>query len=761
MADVFVSYARSDKARVAPLVAALESKGWSVWWDPEISPGKEFDDEIDGELQAAASVLVVWTPTSVASRWVRGEARDGAERGILVPVRFDQARLPIDVRAIHTIDLDGWRGNAASPVMQDCLKALEAIITGAQTAESATKSDVPVPSSRAESGRSSARSAHKGRLLAVVALVVVALSMGAIALWRAEQKASPHLQSSIAAQGSASAVSASEHTKSIAVLPFQNISPDPDNAYFAAGMQEQILTQLTNISGLKTISRTSTDKYASHPEDVKTIGKELGVSNVLEGSVQKAGNEARISLQLIDTDTDEQRWAQTYDRNLNNVLTVESEVAARVASALQVQLSPHEQQELAKAPTRNGYAYQALLRGEAAQQRADVSWKQADIDAAISAYQEAVAADPDFALAWARLAYAYVWTTSFVPSADIHAMAEKSKQAFGKALALNPNLPEAHVAAGFYHEWAENDDVAAQAEFKRALALNPRDANAQLALADTEYHLGHLDDANAAYERAVNLDPRNVLALQGLAWLEGERHEYAAADRTLLKALDVNDHAGLTWGMRNFLTYAATGSGAAQLAMVKAAPPDVQANPNHLLDRGRSLYRARDYAAALPLITSSRGSIYSEPYLCEMRANTQWQLGQRDKATAEYRHCADLILAEPDHAASGYASAQLGWAYARLGRKADAEREGQHAVAVLPISKDWQAGTDVLVTLAKIEAQLGHADKAVPILDELVSTDHGASISIATVRTDVDFDPIRNTPQFKQLLHRHAEDAQN
>jgi adenylate cyclase len=118
MADVFISYARADKARVAPLVAAIEARGWSVWWDPEISPGREFDDEIDTELQAAKAVLVVWTPTSVVSRWVRGEARDAAERGLLVPVRFDQARLPIDVRAIHTTDLDGWREDPSHPAVQ-------------------------------------------------------------------------------------------------------------------------------------------------------------------------------------------------------------------------------------------------------------------------------------------------------------------------------------------------------------------------------------------------------------------------------------------------------------------------------------------------------------------------------------------------------------------------------------------------------------------------------------------------------------------
>ena len=136
MADVFVSYARADKARVAPLVAAIEAKGWSVWWDPEITPGQEFDDQIDAEIDAAKAVLVIWTPTSVASRWVRGEAREAAERGILVPVRFEQARLPMDVRAIHTTDLDEWRENPSHPSVQECLRALEAMIARSQGAKS-------------------------------------------------------------------------------------------------------------------------------------------------------------------------------------------------------------------------------------------------------------------------------------------------------------------------------------------------------------------------------------------------------------------------------------------------------------------------------------------------------------------------------------------------------------------------------------------------------------------------------------------------
>jgi adenylate cyclase len=137
MADVFVSYARSDKSRVAPLVAAIEAKGWSVWWDPEITPGQEFDDQIDAEIDAAKAVLVVWSPVSVASRWVRGEAREAAERGILVPVRFEQARLPMDARAIHTTDLDDWHEDPASPAAQEFLGALGKMIARTQAAQSA------------------------------------------------------------------------------------------------------------------------------------------------------------------------------------------------------------------------------------------------------------------------------------------------------------------------------------------------------------------------------------------------------------------------------------------------------------------------------------------------------------------------------------------------------------------------------------------------------------------------------------------------
>ncbi|MBS0570708.1 MAG: TIR domain-containing protein, partial [Proteobacteria bacterium] len=192
MADVFVSYARADKARVAPLVAALEAKGWSVWWDPEIVPGQEFDDKIDAEIDAAKAVLVIWTPTSVASRWVRGEAREAAERGILVPVRFEQARLPMDVRAIHTTDLDGWNEDPASAPAQEFLHALAAMIARAQAALAAKSANAATAASAARN------SAHF----------------------------------------------------SICVLPFNNMSGDSEQEYFSDGMTEDIITDLSKVSAL-------------------------------------------------------------------------------------------------------------------------------------------------------------------------------------------------------------------------------------------------------------------------------------------------------------------------------------------------------------------------------------------------------------------------------------------------------------------------------------------------------------------------------
>ncbi len=262
MADVFISYARSDKARVLPLVAAIEAAGWSVWWDPAIVPGQEFDELISAELAAARAVVVVWTPTSVKSRWVRGEARVGADRGVLVPVRFDSAELPIDTRAFHTTDLDDLGADGGDSQTQAVLRALEGV----------APRHPPSPSNTGRSDAATAAPTPPGRL-------------------------------------------------SICVLPFANMSGDPEQEYFSDGVSEDIITDLSKVSAMRVIARNSSFVFKGRNVDVLKLGRDLGVSHVLEGSVRKAGGRVRITAQLVDAATNDHLWAERYDRQLDDIFS--------------------------------------------------------------------------------------------------------------------------------------------------------------------------------------------------------------------------------------------------------------------------------------------------------------------------------------------------------------------------------------------------------------------------------------------------------
>ena len=287
MADVFVSYSRSDKARVSPLVAAIKAKGWSVWWDPSIAAGQQFDDQIEAELQAASAVLVVWTPTSVASRWVRGEARDAAERDVLVPVRFENARLPIDARAIQTTDLDDWGEDPASAPFQDLLRALGTLIERQRASESV-------------------KSAAKAAQSAAVAAPRV----------------------------------------TICVLPFANMSGDQEQEYFSDGISEDIITDLSKVSGLAVVARNSAFMYKGKNFDLTKVAHELKVGHILEGSVRKAGGRVRITAQLVDSATNDHVWAERYDRDLNDIFTLQDEISEAIVRALKLKLLPEEKKAI-------------------------------------------------------------------------------------------------------------------------------------------------------------------------------------------------------------------------------------------------------------------------------------------------------------------------------------------------------------------------------------------------------------------------------
>ncbi|MGH8274808.1 MAG: TIR domain-containing protein [Gammaproteobacteria bacterium] len=442
MADVFVSYARSDKARVAPLVAAIEAKGWSVWWDPEITPGQEFDDQIDAEINAAKAVLVIWTPVSVSSRWVRGEAREAADRNILVPVRFEGARLPMDVRAIHTTDLDGWGEDPASAQAQEFLRALAAMIARTQAVQSAQGSSASAaPSS---------------------------------------DKPSPRF--------------------SICVLPFTNMSGEPEQEYFSDGITEDIITDLSKVSALRIIARNNAFMYKGKNVDVSKVAREMKVTHVLEGSVRKAGGRVRISAQLVDGENNGHVWAERYDRDASDIFAIQDEISQAIVKALKLRLWPAEKKAIERRGTDSADAHNLYLM---ARQAYITGQEGGDAHAGpviVRICKRATEIDPNYAEAWALMATGFRQAREFGDQGP----ANEAMVTVERALALNPGLAEAHAVKAQIH-MLDGDVEAASVEVATALKLDPESYQVNRSAGRLNYQLQKFYDAIRCYEKTVAL----------------------------------------------------------------------------------------------------------------------------------------------------------------------------------------------------------------------------------------------------------------
>ncbi|MDE2024235.1 MAG: TIR domain-containing protein [Gammaproteobacteria bacterium] len=489
MADVFVSYARADKARVAPLVAAIEAKGWSVWWDPEITPGQEFDDQIDAEINAAKAVLVVWTPTSVTSRWVRGEAREAAERGILVPVRFEQARLPMDVRAIHTTDLDNWREDPANPAVQECLYALGAMIARAQVAESAK-----------------------------------------------------------AASAAAASTATNIERFSICVLPFINMSGDPEQEYFSDGITEDIITDLSKISALEVVSRNDSFLYKGKQIEVLKVAHEAKVSHVLEGSVRRAGGRVRITAQLIDGASSKHLWAERYDRDANDIFALQDEISQAIVKALKLRLLPEEKKAIERRGTDSAEAHDLYLMA-----RQTYATSQEDVRSAqaiVRLCTRATEIDPKYTQAWALMAMGYRSLR------ELGVQSDDGMTAAERALALNPDLAEAHAVKA-YILLMKGDTDAASSEIDIALKLDPESYEANRSAGRLNYLLHRWKTAIHLYEKTVSLmetDVNSVGMLIGCYRALGDEAgvrrsaEFALNRAEAILARDQNNSSALVYG---------------------------------------------------------------------------------------------------------------------------------------------------------------------------------------------------------------------
>lgn len=609
-----------------------------------------------------------------------------------------------------------------------------------------------------------------GSVLALVIVVLVVLS--GVYLWRANERymkaeavATTKAPSATPAPAAATAIPA----KSIAVLPFENLSDEKANAYFADGMQDMILTKLADISDLKVIARTSTAGYASHPGDLKTIGKELGVATILEGSVQKAGNQVLINVQLIDANSDEHIWAEAYQRNLNNIFDVEGEVAQKVAAALDARLTQTESARLSAAPTQSPQAYDLFLRAEYYAQRGYSNYHSSqDFQAAIKNYNAAVQQDPNFVLAWARMSQIQslmAWVSSPVYVLNRAQLAVQAEQAMQHAEALAPQSAETYLARGYYELYVATDVERALSAFQSAAEIEPQNAIAQYGIGTAYYHLGRFDDAVQAYQKSEVLDPRNENNLEQLAHAYMELRRYVQAEKVTKQALAVNPSSSTAIGDL-LRVYLLMGDLDRAEAVVEAAPASVQKNfIQSLWQATLKLYR-RDYdgardvlLAAAPMEHSDRDHWNAE----ELLGDVEWAAGNRPQAQVHYQREVTLLeaaLKQHPELALHYRGS-LSRAYAHLGRTSEALAQAQLKVKETQTTKSVQREQYALLNLAEVQAQVGQVDQAIVSLDRLLATPAGGDISVPWLELDPRWDPIRRDPRFQALLKKFENTSQN
>lgn len=596
-----------------------------------------------------------------------------------------------------------------------------------------------------------------GQKLNAIIIVVLVLAV-AVTGWGLY--AVRHENTAAAAIGSASEAGVQPAqaipAKSIAVLPFENLSTDKTNAYFADGMQDLILTKLADVGDLKVISRTSTMQYGSRPQNLKQIGQQLGVATILEGSVQKAANEVLINVQLINARTDDHIWAQSYTRTLDNIFGVEGDVAAQIASALSAKLSPAQSAKLAAVPTRNPAAYDAFLRAEYQANKGTINYDTASLKAAIPLYREAVQADPAFALAWARLSYNESQLAWFGGGGqDVKQLKAQARTDAEQALKLAPDLAASQLALGYCEYWGRQDYGAALQAFAAALKLKPNDSDALAAQGFVQRRMGHFDAAIVSLQRASTLDPRNsALAFElGLTYMVTSR--YAEAEQAFQRALALDpDNRNAKAAYSIAIVYRS-----GDMAAVQGDNPGVK------LQRVALLSYQRNYKDALALLdgipdTPDNFSIGGGGFKPQQQANLYWLMGDKARARPLYAQALALLQAPLEMVRGSnlaLALVQVANAQIGLGQTAEGLKTIEKSLQVVADSKDQAYGPDVMVTDALNYAQAGRPDLAVPLLAKALAVPGiGQSYSPVMLWLDPWWDSIRNDPRFRALLKQYA-----
>jgi TolB-like protein/Tfp pilus assembly protein PilF len=552
-------------------------------------------------------------------------------------------------------------------------------------------------------------------------------------------------------------VSARKIDKSIAVLPFQNLSDEKENAYFADGIQDDILTNLSKIGDLKVISRMSVMSYRGDGvRNAREIGKALGVATLLEGSVRRIGNRVRVSVQLINADDDEHIWAEDYDRDLTDVFAIQTDLAQKIASSLQAKLSPNEKERLDRQPTQNSDAYLLFIQAHDYANRSEHFLE--DSLKAEQLFEQAIKLDSKFAAAFAGLSMveSMIYHT-FEPTS---ARREKARLNADESLRLQPNLPEGHLALGFSYYYGDRDYGRALAEFEIAKRDLPNQAEAYFAIGAIQRRQGKWAESNANLNKAAALDPKNISILINLAYSYMALRDFDAAEKTLDRATAVAPQSWATVGLKAYLAILSKGDLTLAEKQLSSLPEDVDPNGMVTWARAWTLILQRKFPEALAAVQKFPGEILlvegSAPipkaFLEGMIHLLEGNKEQAQPALEHARLISEQLLRDAPEDPRRHA--QHGFILAALDRKQEAIAEGKRAVELLPESQDAFDGPRGITALAQIYACTGESDEALSLVDHLLGTPSGLTIPV--LKLDPVWDPLRKDPRFQGLIDKYA-----
>jgi TolB-like protein/Tfp pilus assembly protein PilF len=589
---------------------------------------------------------------------------------------------------------------------------------------------------------------HTGRRILGVTIVIAIIASGVFA-WQLLRSKSP---ATAVSSPIISSVAAQTPAKSIAVLPFDNLSDDKSNAYFAEGIQDEILTRLSKIAALKVISRTSTQKYKSAPENLREIGTQLGVANLLEGSVQKIANAVHVNVQLIRAATDEHLWAESYNRKLDDVFGVEGEVAGAIADQLNAKLTGAEQKAVTDRPTQNVSAYDAYLRGLSIEHS---QYSYGAYQQAAAAYAEAVKLDPKFAVAWARLGV--LRSFLYFNGVDTNTnSAAAVKEAADQAMALQPDLAEAWIAQGAYRYRVLRDFAGALQAYAEGGKRAPNNALVFEYMAYVERRLGKWKDAETHYRKANELDPRNFQLFNSMGGeflnlLRRFDEGQAALDRAL--EISPNDVNALANKANLYQSEGRLDEAAKQLARIPADSTDDFA----VAIRVNQALLERRFDTAIAVIENKLNALGSgqpldvttkillvELGICQELAGQKTEARSSfERAVAAIKPSADTVLPTDTLGLPWF----LAFAYAGLGERDKALEQAKTAVSLY--SSDAVAAPSAEIALAQIQARTGDLNSAIAALPHLLEVIGG--ITRADLRFNPLWDPLRKDPRFQKL----------